>query len=57
MIWHILPTNDLKEHQEEGSLCECEPKVEIQENGDIMIIHNSFDGREAVEIANEIIKD
>lgn len=45
MIWHILPLNDLIEHIEE-STCECFPDVEILENGDILIVHNSIDGRE-----------
>lgn len=54
MIWHILPVNDIKEH-DESSVCNCEPKTEIQENGDILIVHNSYDGREAIEMANEII--
>lgn len=54
MIFHILPINDLREH-EEKSTCDCEPKSEILENGDVMIIHNSFDGREVVELANEIL--
>lgn len=54
--WHILPTNDLKDH-EESTTCECEPKVEFQENGEMLVIHNSFDGREAVEMANEIINN
>lgn len=53
-IWHLLPMNDLKEHQEQ-STCECEPEVEMQENGDMLVIHNSFDGREALEIVNEIL--
>jgi len=46
-MWNILPTNDLKPHTED-STCECKPKV-IIENGEIIIIHNSFDGREHVE--------
>jgi hypothetical protein len=53
MIWHILPENDLKEHQEE-STCECNPESFI-ENGDTFIVHNSYDGREGVELANEIL--
>ena len=56
MNWHILPINDLIIH-EENTTCECEPKVEFLENGDMLIVHNAFDGREAVEIANEIIKN
>lgn len=53
-MWYILPVNDLKEHIEE-STCECGPRVQVLENGEILIIHNAFDGREAVELANEIL--
>lgn len=45
MIWHILPINDLIEH-EEKSTCNCEPCVEIVENGDLLVVHNALDGRE-----------
>lgn len=48
MIWHLLPIDDLEEHQE-NSTCKCLPKSEVLENGDLMIIHNSFDKREIVE--------
>ena len=48
MITHILPVNDLEEH-EELSTCKCRPEVEILENGDLMVVHNSFDGREIIE--------
>lgn len=55
MIYHVLPVNDLKEHQED-STCQCEPQARIlEETGDVLIIHNSFDGREYVEQANDII--
>lgn len=47
-IWHLLPIDDLEEHEEE-STCKCLPKSEILENGDIMLIHNSFDKREVIE--------
>lgn len=50
---HILPINDLQEHEEETT-CKCEPRV-IFENGEMIVVHNSFDGREAVEMANEIL--
>lgn len=53
MNHHIIPLNDLKEH-EEKSTCECNPKVEIVD-GSQVIIHNSYDGREAVEMAKEIL--
>lgn len=56
MIWHILPINDIKEH-DELSTCHCKPISEILENGDIMITHNSFDGRELMEnLLSEIFK-
>lgn len=48
MIYHILPINDLEEHIEK-SICKCEPKSEVLDNGDILITHNSFDKREIIE--------
>lgn len=45
---HILPTNDIKNH-EESTTCECKPRVEILENGEIMVVHNSYDGREFIK--------
>ena len=47
MTWNILPCNDLKEHSND-STCECKPRVEF-ENGNMIIIHNSYDGREYKE--------
>lgn len=44
MIWHIVPTNDSEEH-EDKSTCKCDPMV-IMENNIIIVVHNSFDGRE-----------
>lgn len=44
---NILPINDLQEHTE-NSTCECNPKIEF-ENGEMIIIHNSYDGREHKE--------
>lgn len=54
MIYNILPLGDLKEHDEE-STCECEPAIQKLENGDILIVHNSYDGREGLEMANELL--
>lgn len=53
MAIHIIPINDLKEH-EETTTCECCPNVEF-ENGEMIIIHNSFDNREINEQENEDI--
>jgi hypothetical protein len=48
MNWHITPSNDLKEHNE-SSTCECNPKLKVLDNGDMLFIHNSYDGREHIE--------
>lgn len=50
---NVYPINDLKEH-ELSSTCECVPRIEV-ENGEMILIHNSFDGREGLEKANEIL--
>ena len=50
---HILPRNDTKEHIED-TMCECEPKI-IIENGEMIVIHNSFDHREIIEDVNQIM--
>lgn len=49
MINHVTPINDLKEHTTE-STCECQPRL-ITENGEMILVHNSFDGREDTEDA------
>ena len=58
MIQHIIPINDKQKHSEKVinhiglliPLCKCEPKT-IQEymSDDIIFVHCSFDGREALE--------
>jgi hypothetical protein len=53
-MYNILPINDLKEHSE-NSTCECKPKV-IYENGEMIVVHNSYDGREHKERLIEDIK-
>lgn len=45
MIWNILPIEDDKEH-DESSTCDCSPSVKLVEGGDMLIIHNAYDGRE-----------
>ena len=50
----ITPINDTKEHTS-GSTCQCEPKI-IWENGEMIVIHASYDGREALEEAEAILK-
>ncbi len=50
---HVIYT---KQGQDQSFFCECKcgPRLSI-ENGIILINHNSFDGREGVEWANELI--
>lgn len=52
---HVHPIDDSEEHELEGTQCKCNPQVIIESNSDIIVVHNSFDGREAVEWANEIL--
>lgn len=47
MSYHILPINDLEPH-EETTTCKCCPSVQF-ENGEMIVVHNSFDGREKYE--------
>jgi hypothetical protein len=55
-IFHVIPINDDKEHTE-SSVCKCHPVAETLESGDILIVHNSFDGREYVEKLIETCKN
>ncbi len=55
---HVVPVGDVEPHEErytEGYECKCDPKIEVVHET-ILVIHNSFDGREGVEIVNEILK-
>lgn len=53
----VYPVGDIKEHDIYSTTCECNPKVECEPDSDMLIIHNSFDGREAVEQANKILSE
>ena len=53
--YHVLPIDDLKPH-EESTTCECEPRCEWQPNGDLIVVHSAWDGREAIEEFNEIMQ-
>jgi len=52
MILHVMPINDIREHIDK-STCPCGPTAELQESGDIIMLHNSWDGREFVEQLTE----
>ncbi len=51
-MWnHILPLNDLIEHENGIDLyCPCNPTIDVENQ---IVIHDSLDGREAIEWANE----
>ena len=53
MSIHVLPVNDIKEHVEETT-CPCEPEV-IVVNGEMIIAHNAYDGRELLESDRETV--
>ena len=44
---HVYPLDDLKPHKVEGGYdCECMPRIQKQENGALVIVHNAWDRRE-----------
>lgn len=62
-VYHIYPNNDLKEHILHCEYppigipfcpCVCKP-IWKEVDDSLLIIHNSFDGREGVEWAQEIL--
>ena len=53
-IQHVYPVNDLDPHDTESAGdCPCGPSMETLENGDILIVHNAYDGREIIEKLEE----
>ena len=55
--YHIYPENDIQDHNTEGYNCPCHPEVNYDKEDDaIFVLHNSFDGREAVEEAKRILE-
>jgi hypothetical protein len=53
-VYHILPESDLKQH-EQSSMCSCMPLIKDEEFC-VLVVHNSWDGREGLEMAKEILK-
>ena len=53
-VWkHIYPMNDLREHILEGRSCWCKPTLDEE---DLLVIHNSLDGREQVETGERLVQ-
>lgn len=62
-VYHVYPRNDLESHFLECVYpaignpycpCKCDPEFKEEEDA-LLIVHNSFDGREGVEVVNEIL--
>jgi hypothetical protein len=60
-VIHIVPLDDLKPHEEEGTQCHCSPRVFFSDPdtgeafAEAIVVHRSFDGREGVEEAEAIL--
>lgn len=62
-VYHVYPVNDLEEHYLEcvypaigAPYCPCKCEPTWKEEGDaLLIVHNSYDGREGLEWVNEIL--
>jgi hypothetical protein len=52
--YHIVPLDDDHMHTLSRE-CECRPQAKAVDELSTLVIHNSFDGREAYEEAMEII--
>lgn len=46
-LWHVYPTDDLREHVTEGAGCWCKPTPDDEEPQ--LLVHHAMDGREAFE--------
>lgn len=46
---HVYPINDLRIHALRGIMCLCNPILEDQGDGTFIVVHNSWDNREAKE--------
>jgi hypothetical protein len=53
-LFHILPLDDLEMH-EESEDCKCQPTRKAIDDVSTMVVHNSFDGREAFEMALKVL--
>lgn len=52
---HKIPKNDCREHKEDV-MCDCVPNIEIFADS-MVITHHSFDGREEIKAALDIINE
>lgn len=58
---HVYPIKDDQEHELEGTMCPCGPRVEWNDpktgnaHAEALVIHRAFDCREIVEEAERIL--
>ncbi len=45
----VVPKDDIQEHDEFNPGCECDPEMEICDNGTMLLTHNAFDITEVAE--------
>jgi hypothetical protein len=43
----IVPVADSRPHGIDDTQCECEPRIEFREDGEMLVIHEAFDGIDA----------
>lgn len=58
---HFYPVDDTKEHNLNGTFCECSPHITYDEGGALVVTHNSYDqrefGNEPPSVTIEVIGD
>ena len=47
-VVHVYPFNDKWKHTIQGTSCYCNPRIQ-EINGNLLIVHNSYDHREFFE--------
>jgi len=45
---HVVPIDDKRDHDFDHE-CKCDPELQVTEDGAIVFVHTSFDGREYTE--------
>ena len=55
-ISHTIPLDDTEEHMPSHK-CKCKPRMEQMGSGSILYKHNAWDCREAIEQAEDIIRN
>lgn len=66
-VLHTVPVDDVKEHslhteiegrpfgEEVCCYCDCHPRRIQEDDEKVIFVHRSYDGREALEEANEVL--